>query len=126
MMTEEIDNALGLAPYIIEPPIRVSGHNGDEMDLDYARGNLLEAAEKGKEALDAMIAIADQSQHPRAYEVVNSLIKTIADVSGTLAELKMKRQRLNSDDGGVKTTNNLFVGSTAELQKMLSELKNDD
>jgi hypothetical protein len=87
---------------------------------------LLEAAEKGKEALDAMITIAEQSQHPRAYEVVNSLIKTIADVSGTLAELKMKRQRLNSDDGGVKTTNNLFVGSTAELQKMLSELKNDD
>jgi hypothetical protein len=123
-MSNEIDDALDLTPQL---PAERTVVKIDDGDLDYARGNLLDAAEKGREALDDMIAIAQQSQHPRAYEVVNSLIKTIADVSGALAELKMKRQKLDpaSDPNQKTINNNLFVGSTADLQRILSDMRND-
>ena len=77
-----------------------------------------------------MIQIAQQSQHPKAYEVLNSLIKTFADVSSGIADLQIKKQKLqgnqsNSDENKT-VNNNLFVGSTAELQKMLQDLKSSD
>jgi hypothetical protein len=130
----EIDDALGLNPItpyrdITQyPPKRDDSQQ--ENDLDFARENLYDAVVKSQAAVEDMIQIAQQSQHPKAYEVLNSLIKTFADVSSGIADLQIKKQKLQgkpSDSDENKTVNNnLFVGSTAELQKMLQDLKSGD
>lgn len=130
-----IDDALGLNPLtkydepttnlpaVIEP-------KQVEDDLDFARENLYDAVVKSQAAVEDMIQIAQQSQHPKAYEVLNSLIKTFADVSSGIADLQLKKQRLQgkqqTEEPGKVVNNNLFVGSTAELQKMLEDLKSKD
>jgi hypothetical protein len=133
-MMSEIDDALGLPPignYIEEvTPINLPAVIQDEQkdnDLDFARENLYDAVVKSQAAVEDMIAIAQQSQHPKAYEVLNSLIKTFADVSSGIADLQLKKQRLQGKEPEQQKTvnNNLFVGSTAELQKMLEDLKKD-
>lgn len=131
-MSDDIDNALGLTPLTVYKqeeqsnlPAVVDQQKDD--DLDFARENLYDAVVKSQAAVEDMIAIAQQSQHPKAYEVLNSLIKTFADVSTGIADLQLKKQRLQGTQEKDKTVNNnLFVGSTAELQKMLQDLKSDD
>lgn len=136
-MTDKINKSLDLVPYeennLLVP---VSSNNNTEQaagDLDYARTTLYDAVVKSQEAVEDMLLIARQSQHPKAYEVLNSAIKTMADVSMGLADLQMKKQRvLNPKSGATQpgeegqVINNLFVGSTAELQKMLEDMKNND
>lgn len=132
-MTTQLDNALGLntLPAVyedIEQLPAVVDKQADD-DVDQARLGLYDALVKSQTAVDDMLAIAQQSQHPKAYEVLNSVIKTMADISMGLADLQLKKQRLNkvSDNGsaaGDTVNNNLFVGSTAQLQQMLEELKN--
>jgi hypothetical protein len=130
----DIDDALGLNPIVpygdtVQYPANVD-NSQQENDLDFARENLYDAVVKSQAAVEDMIAIAQQSQHPKAYEVLNSLIKTFADVSSGIADLQLKKQRLSgkapAEDGSKVVNNNLFVGSTAELQKMLENLKNGD
>jgi hypothetical protein len=130
----DIDDALGLNPIVpygdtVQYPANVD-NSQQENDLDFARENLYDAVVKSQAAVEDMIAIAQQSQHPKAYEVLNSLIKTFADVSSGIADLQLKKQRLSgkapAEDGNKVVNNNLFVGSTAELQKMLENLKNGD
>lgn len=129
-----IDDALGLNPLTkyedaeIQLPAVVEPKQVDD-DLDFARENLYDAVVKSQAAVEDMIQIAQQSQHPKAYEVLNSLIKTFADVSSGIADLQLKKQRLNGkqqEDPNKVVNNNLFVGSTAELQKMLQDLKSSD
>ena len=131
-MTKQLDDALGLntVPAIYEEESNlpaVADQQADD-DVDQARLGLYDALVKSQTAVEDMLAIAQQSQHPKAYEVLNSTIKTMADISMGIADLQLKKQRLNkgtnqtSGDGNV--TNNLFVGSTAELQKMLEDMKN--
>jgi hypothetical protein len=132
-MTKQLDDALGLSsvPAIYDDekenlPAVVSEQADD--DVDAARTGLYDALSLSQQAVQDMLAIAQQSQHPKAYEILNSSIKTMADISMGLAELQLKKQRLNkgsgqpTGDGNV--TNNLFVGSTAELQQMLEDMKN--
>jgi hypothetical protein len=130
----DIDDALGLNPIVpygdtVQYPAK-RDEGQQENDLDFARENLYDAVVKSQAAVEDMIAIAQQSQHPKAYEVLNSLIKTFADVSSGIADLQLKKQRLNgkapAEDSSKVVNNNLFVGSTAELQKMLENLKNGD
>jgi transcriptional accessory protein Tex/SPT6 len=85
---------------------------------------MLNILEKGNEALDGMLDVAGQSQHPRAYEVVATLIKTLADTNKDLIELAKKTKELEKMDGvdaPQTINNNLFVGSTVELQKLLKQ-----
>lgn len=124
-----IDDALGLNPLTKyeEPPAQLPAVRDEQVsdDLDFARENLYDAVVKSQAAVEDMIQIAQQSQHPKAYEVLNSLIKTFADVSSGIADLQLKKQRLQGkqEDPNKVVNNNLFVGSTAELQKMLQDLK---
>lgn len=131
-MTKHLEDALGLSsvPAVYEEvenlPAVVDEQSGD--DVDQAREGLYDALTKSQAAVDDMMAIAQQSQHPKAYEILNQAIKTMADISMGLVDLQLKKQRLNKGnqqapaDGNV--TNNLFVGSTAELQQMLEDIKN--
>ena len=90
-------------------------------DYDYTRGNLYSLIEKGQEALDSIMEVAQEGQQPRAFEVVSQLIKTVADTTDKLVDLQQKMKNLEAEDPkGPSTVNNaLFVGSTAELQKLL-------
>lgn len=130
-MSDDIDNALGLTPLTVykQANLPATQEQQKEDDLDFARENLYDAVVKSQAAVEDMIQIAQQSQHPKAYEVLNSLIKTFADVSTGIADLQLKKQRLQTkqaDEESKTINNNLFVGSTAELQKMLQDLKSQD
>jgi len=97
-------------------------------DFEYARGNLYQVIEHGSNALAELLEVANQSQHPRAYEVVANLVKTLSDANMTLLDLTKKKQDVNNDAGGRSpntVNNNLFVGSTGELQKLIKKNIND-
>ena len=95
-----------------------------ENDYEYTRGQLYNLIEKGQEAINGILDVAQNSDHPRAYEVAGNLIKNVADISDKLVDLQKKMKDLDEDKKGPTTvTNNaMFVGSTAELQKMLKQM----
>ena len=99
-------------------------------DYEYTRGNLYSIIEKGQEALNGILELAQESEMPRAYEVAGQLIKNVADATDKLMELQKKLKDVEEEkqSKGPSTVNNaLFVGSTAELSKLLkSGLKEDD
>ena len=94
-------------------------------DFDYARGNMIAVIEKGQEALSGILDVATMSQHPRSYEVVATLVKAVADANKDLLELSKKRKDLEKvENGGPQTVNNnLYLGSTADLLKLLKDSK---
>ena len=99
-----------------------SGSEDIKKDYEYTRGNLYSIIEKGQEAIDGILELAQESEMPRAYEVAGQLIKNVADATDKLLTLqqKLKDVQEEKDTKGPTTVNNaLFVGSTAELQKLL-------
>jgi hypothetical protein len=97
-------------------------------DYEYTRGNLYSIIEKGQEAIDGILELAQESEMPRAYEVAGQLIKNVADATDKLLTLqqKLKDVQEEKDTKGPTTVNNaLFVGSTAELQKLLKNSNPD-
>ena len=94
-------------------------------DFEYARGNMIAVIEKGQEALSGILDVAGMSQHPRSYEVVATLVKAVADANKDLLELSKKRKDLEKvEHGGPQTVNNnLYLGSTADLLKLLKDNK---
>lgn len=119
MSNDIISKALDLPPLETTQIERIEPDQVQD-DFEYARGNMINIIEKGNEALDGILNVADQSQNPRSYEVVATLIKTMAETNKDLLELTKKKRDLQNEHGNPKTiNNNLFVGSTAELQKLL-------
>lgn len=92
-----------------------------EQDYEYSRDTYYDLIEKGRESLELMIEVARESEHPRAFEVLSGMIKGIADVNDKLMDLNKKQKELTKEDKPPEssTTNNLFVGSTTDLQRML-------
>ena len=119
--SDPIADALDLTPMQEILPKQQSITEPVDSDYEFARVNLINVIDKGREALDDMLGVAQMSQQPRAYEVIATLIKTLSDSNKDLLELSKKAKELKKDeDQGPKTVNNnLFVGSTAELQKLL-------
>ena len=99
-----------------------------DIDYKYARENLYTIIEKGQESLNTLVDVAQQSQHPRAFEVVSQLVKTLSDTNNDLLELQKKIKVINKDiQEGPKTVNNsLYVGNTADLQKFINKRKNSE
>ena len=96
-----------------------------EIDFETGRKNLYNLIDKGNEAIDGILNLAKEGEHPRAYEVAGQLIKTVSEVSQNLLDLqdKLKKVKDIPDKGPKNVTNALFVGSTTELQKMLKGKK---
>ena len=92
-------------------------------DFEYSRATYYELLEKGKESLEDMMEVARSSEHPRAYEVLSNLIKNMADFNDKLMDLNKKRKDMDKKEEKLigNTTNNLFVGTTADLQKLLKD-----
>ena len=102
----------------------MSDDNKINNDYDYSRETLYELIEKGKDALENMIEVARESEHPRAYEVLSGLIKNVADVNDKLQDLNKKQKQLNEEDKPKSIENqqnNYYLGSTADIQKMLKQ-----
>lgn len=102
---------------------------GDEVhdDANLARTNIKSLIDKGGDAIDNLLLVAQQSEHPRAYEVAANFIKTLADLNKDLLEIQKKKQDLQPKDaapkGGINVQQAVFVGSTAELLKQIKENK---
>lgn len=96
-------------------------------DYEYTRGELYRLIEQGQEAVQGALEVAQESGHPRAFEVAVNAMKQVADMSDKLIDLQQKMKNLNKDEekkGPSSVTNNaIFLGSTAELQKMLKRGK---
>lgn len=95
-----------------------------DADYEYTRGNLYSLIEKGQELIDNVMELAQQSDSPRAYEVAGQIIKNVADTTDKLLDLQQKMKKLKEEEpkGPKSITNNtMFVGSTAELQKLLKQ-----
>lgn len=97
-------------------------------DYEYTRGNLYSIIEKGQEAINNVLELAQETDTPRAYEVVGQLIKNVSDATDKLIDLQKKIKDLDEikiQKGPTNVTNALFVGSTAELSKMLKNQLKD-
>lgn len=100
-------------------------------DYEYSRDTYYELIQKGKNSLDLMIEVARESEHPRAFEVLATMIKNVSDVNDRLMDLNKKNRDINLKDQPSKQQaqienqqNNIFLGSTAELQKLLQQTNN--
>ena len=107
---------------IIPPSISEDNNDNDiEKDYEYQRDNFYNLVEKGSVAIDGILELAKESEHPRTYEVAGNLIKQVAEVTEKLGDLQEKMRKLKEvpNTAPKSVTNALFVGSTAELQKMI-------
>ena len=108
-----------ITPYI--PPL--TDEEDIENDYKYQRENFYNLVEKGSTAIDGILELAKESEHPRTYEVAGNLIKQVAEVTEKLGDLQEKMRKLKEvpSTAPKNVTNALFVGSTAELQKMIKD-----
>ena len=129
-----IDKALGIVekvnPKIINstssenlPVVSISDEEDIENDYNYQRQNFYRLVDQGSNAIEGILELAKEGEHPRAYEVAGNLIKQVAEVTEKLGDLQEKMRKLKEvpNNAPKNVTNALFVGSTAELQKMLKE-----
>jgi hypothetical protein len=136
-MSNTIDKALGVVEKISTPvsyydippepkPIVTVGEDIDD-DYKYQRENFYRLVEQGSTAIEGILELAKEGEHPRAYEVAGNLIKQVAEVTEKLGDLQEKMRKLKEvpNNAPKNVTNALFVGSTAELQKMLKGKSGD-
>ena len=128
-----LDNVLGITDVVenatkdVTPPKEIvvpeTKLNDEDIDNDYKyqRENFYNLIERGQDAITGILDLARESETPRSYEVAGNLIKQVAEVNEKLVDLQMKMQKLKEvpSNAPKNVTNALFVGSTAELQKML-------
>ena len=110
----------------VEPSVDISDKNQLKKDYEYTRGSLYTLIDKGQEAVDGILELAQESDQPRAYEVAGQLIKHVGDVADKLVDLQKKVNEIENPGKRKQTevTNNtMFVGSTADLAKFLKQEK---
>ena len=121
---EKIDELLGITEKAVAtttvPAIpRVQTTDEDNDDFKYSRENLYHIIERGQDALDGILQVAKETDHPRAYEVAGQLLETNAENTEKLVGLQSTKKKVKESSGPKNVTNALFVGSTAELQKLI-------
>ena len=114
---------------VVSEPVPRPSDKLDDVDADYKyqRDNFYNLLEKGQNAIEGILNVAKESDHPRGYEVAGNLIKQVAEVTEKLGDLQEKMKKLKEvpNSAPKNVTNALFVGSTAELQKMLKGKKDE-
>ena len=125
---DELEKAMNVKTEIVKEtksvkvkPVKNEGDD-PQKDYEYSRAQLYNLVEKGQEAINGILDLAQESEMPRAYEVAGQLIKNVADATDKLMDLQKKLKEVNEEEKvkGPSTVNNaLFVGSTSELSKLL-------
>ncbi len=107
--------------------VEARDEDGAERDYEYQRQNFYNLVERGTDAVEGILELAKESDHPRAYEVAGNLIKQVAEVTEKLGDLQEKMRKLKEvpNNAPKNVTNALFVGSTAELQKLVKGKKDE-
>jgi hypothetical protein len=135
---EDLNNTFNVSGEIVVPEVETSVEKIEKIsssiddikkDYDYTRGNLYSLIEKGQEAINGILELAQESEMPRAYEVAGQLIKNVADATDKLMDLQKKLKDIEEErgvKGPTNVTNALFVGSTAELAKLLKQQSQDN
>ena len=124
---DPVEKELGIQKMLTPPISRPSKEKGDvDADYEYQRENFYNLIEKGQDAIQGILNVAKESDHPRGYEVAGNLIKQVAEVTEKLGDLQEKMKKLKEvpNSAPKNVTNALFVGSTAELQIMLKGKSN--
>ena len=127
-LEENMEDILNISaePVTDKPPVKVEKTDDDrQKDYEYTRGELYSLIDQGQEAVRGALEVAQESGHPRAYEVAVAAMKHVADMTEKLQDLHKKMKDLDAEQkkGPSSVTNNaMFVGSTAELQKMLKQM----
>ena len=122
---EKLDEVLGITEKAVAvtstTPLvpRTQTEDEDNDDFKYSRENLYHLIERGQDALDGILQVAKETDHPRAYEVAGQLLKTNAENAEKLVNLQTTKKKVTEVSGPKNVTNALFVGSTAELQKLI-------
>ena len=128
---DKLDDAFNVATEVVTEalPAKVEKQKPDrltkddiEKDYEYTRGNLYSIIEKGQEAINGILELAQESEMPRAYEVAGQLIKSVSDATDKLMDLQKKLKDVEEEKvakGPSNVTNALFVGSTADLAKLI-------
>jgi len=105
----------------------MSDKDNVKSDYEYSRETYYDLLEKGRESMELMIEVARESEHPRAFEVLSNMMKNMADINDKLMDLNKKNKEITTDKNQRQlegnTTNNLFIGSTTELQRFLQNEK---
>tara|TARA_B100000959_G_scaffold224855_1_gene238764 strand:+ start:558 stop:962 length:405 start_codon:yes stop_codon:yes gene_type:complete len=125
----KVDKELGIVEKIVPQAVEVENYSPviseDDLedDYEYQRRQFYNLVEKGSSAIDGILELAKESEHPRTYEVAGQLIKSVAEVTEKLGDLQKKMKELKEvpSNAPKNVTNALFVGSTTELQKMLKD-----
>ena len=125
---DKLNEILGITPKVevekVSPVIPRPREDQDiTNDYKYSRENLYNLVERGQDAIDGILTLAKETEHPRTYEVAGQLIKNVGEVTEKLLQLQEKMKKLGEETkkGPNKVENNLFVGSTAELQKLIKK-----
>jgi hypothetical protein len=123
-ITEELIHPKPIAKPLVPRPDDTLDHA--DADYKYSRENFYNLVERGQDAIDGILEVAKEGEHPRAYEVVGQLIKNVAEVTEKLADLQEKMKKLKEvpDHAPKNVTNALFIGSTKELQNLLKDKSN--
>jgi hypothetical protein len=128
-LEENMEELLNISAEVVEEPKpvkkeRESNQDDRQKDYEYTRGELYTLIDQGQEAVRGALEVAQESGHPRAYEVAVAAMKHVADMTEKLQDLHKKMKDLDEEKKGpTRVTNNaMFVGSTTELQKMLKEM----
>ena len=132
MIVNKLDDAFNITAEVVKTePVGITPEQKPDRltkdditkDYEYTRGNLYSIIEKGQEAINGILELAQESEMPRAYEVAGQLIKSVSDATDKLMDLQKKLKDVNEEESkpkGPNTVNNaLFVGSTADLAKLL-------
>ena len=131
---DELEKAMNVKTEIVKEtksvkvkPVKNEGDD-PQKDYEYSRAQLYNLVEKGQEAINGILDVCQDSQHPRAYEVAGQLIKNVAEVTEKLGDLQEKMRKLKEvpDNAPKNVTNALFVGSTKELQNILKDKVGSD
>ena len=130
---DPLSSALNLTPMTKNDPVKAlvafAHDDSAKNDFELARANIHEIIQNGSYAIEKLAQIADSSQHPRAFEVLGTLMKTMLDANKDLLDIQKRIREISAADTPTneqaqQVTNNLFVGSTADLQKVIEDMKN--
>ena len=122
---DKLSKALGLEPFNIKKQIDVVVNNATS-DVDQAKQNIKEIILKGKTSFDDLLDVARMSEHPRAYEVAANFLKALVDANRELVDINIKQQEIKQVQDNRQVHNHMYIGSTADLLKMMKSTADNE